>query len=150
MTFLTQELCTKTGTNQLLFPPPWLQPNPMQKFHPAPFPVVLGREHSWKHRGKKRKAAQLVLAVDFPNNPSCLHAGQRKISCIFNGMSDSAWLGTVPASSGGLPGATRPFQQPWICLPTPTGVMSPLLLVGKQEHPEQLSEVRHSNAYLST
>lgn len=43
VTFLTWELCTKTGVNKLLFPPLQVQPNPRQKFPPCPVPSTGGQ-----------------------------------------------------------------------------------------------------------
>lgn len=110
MTFLTQELCTKTGTNQLLFPPPWLQPNPMQKFHPAPFLVALGREHSSNTEARREKQLSLSSQWIFLTIPAVsMQVRGKSPASLMGCRTQPGWGPSLPAPEGSQ-GPPAPFS----------------------------------------
>jgi len=60
-TFLTWELCTKTGVNKLLLPSLRLQLSPRQKFPSAQFALLVGREHNEGSRRTFKRSSSAVL-----------------------------------------------------------------------------------------
>lgn len=135
VTFLTRELCTKTGVNKLLFPPLWLQPNPRQKFPPAQFPVLVGREHDGEGRGTFKSSSSVVFTCRdwiFLTIPAL--RGKTPASLM------GGWSWPSQGLSLPVPRGCPPTSAAFACAsPTFTsrrGVMSLLLLERKQKHPE--------------
>lgn len=147
MTVLTWELCSKTEVKRMLFPPLWLQPHPRQKFPSCPVPGGQGTCWGRQRNIQEKQLSCLYLqALDFSSNPSS--EGKAPAS-LMGGWSWPSWGLSLAAPRG-----AHLLQQPLVVPPPPSppraGLCHCCCLRESKNIQKQLSEVRLSNAYLST